>query len=138
MKATRDEKPEHYAVKVSCERCGMSRDVDLDQIIAKRGPAFSIVNKRYRCKLTKGCGGWNRFFYQSGVMRPLWDDKACDRWFEEDQRREAAERVARKRVAAMLEGREVRFDPPPPGIDQMLWAVASDDERKQLIRRARG
>lgn len=138
MKATRDSRPDHYAVHVACTRCGMRRDVDLDALIAAKGPRYSLVNKRFGCRLIEGCRGWNRFFWQSGVMRPLWDKTTGDRWFNQDCEREARERVARDRLASLLRGgREVRFDPSPNGIDPMLWAIATDEERRDLIRRRR-
>lgn len=137
MKATRDEKPDHFAVKVSCDTCKEGRDVDLGAIIASKGPHFSLVNRRARCKLTPNCRGWNRFFYQGGVMRPLWDDEQVRIWARADAARSSAEKLGREKVAALLRGRDFRLDPPPRGIDQLLWAVATDEERYELIRRRR-
>lgn len=137
MKETRDEKPDHFAVMVSCDTCKESRDVDLDAIIARKGAGFSLVNKRARCKLTPGCRGWNRFRYQHGVMRPLWTEEQVNIWMRADAARRSAEKLGREKVVALLKGRDFRLDPPPRGIDQLLWAVATDQERHELIRRTK-
>jgi hypothetical protein len=137
MKEARDARPEACAVKVSCDTCKEWRDVDLDALIRAKGQWFSLVNKRGRCKLTKGCRGYNYFRYQSGVMRPLSTEKQTERWAEADEERKVLEQHARQRLADALQGRVMRFDKAPIGIDQLLWAFASDRERRELIRRAR-
>ncbi|MFC0305212.1 hypothetical protein [Rhizorhabdus histidinilytica] len=135
MKAARDEKPDHFGVRVSCDTCREGRDVDLDAIITKKGADFSLVNRRARCKLTRGCRGWNRFFYQGGVMRPLWTQEQVEKWMRADTARRSAEKLGREKVVPLLHGRDFRLDPPPRGIDQLLWAVCTDEERRELIRR---
>lgn len=137
MKLTRDEKPDHFAVHVRCDLCKQCRDVDLDAIIAAKGDNHSLVNKRYRCKLTPGCEGWNRFHYQSGVMRPLWTEDQADRWAFLDFQRKRRVEAARAYIGALLLGKVVRDDPAPLGVDQNEWAIANDGERKRLIRKAR-
>lgn len=137
MKEARDGRPEACAVKVSCDTCKEWRDVDLDALIRAKGQWFSLVNKRGRCKLTKGCRGYNYFRYQSGVMRPLSTEAQSQRWTEIDAARRALEVEARQRMADALRGRVMRFDPAPQGVDPTLWAFATDRERKELIRRAR-
>lgn len=138
MKAAQAEKPAHYQVHVACDRCKQWRSVDLDGIIAARSPTFALINRRYRCKLTPGCQGWNRFRYQSGVMRPLWTEKQAERWSLADYARQRLEKAGRDRVADLLRGRHMRFDPAPQGIDPVLWALADDRERRQLMRQVRG
>jgi hypothetical protein len=138
MKATRDAKPDHFGVRVSCDSCRQGRDVDLDAIIARKGPDFSLVNRRSRCRFTPGCRGSNRFFFQHGVMRPLWTQEQVEIWMRADAARRSAEKLGREKVVALLRGRDFRLDPPPRGIDQLPWAVCTDEERWELIRRARG
>jgi hypothetical protein len=144
MKATRDEKPDHAAVRVSCEMCGEWREVDLDALVERLGPDFSLSNRRSRCKLTNGCRGWNRFRYQSGVMRPLWDDKTTNRWIDVEYEERRREEAARRYVADQLRGRKLRDDPAPPGVMDDVWAIATDSERHQFtetsaaIRRGKG
>ncbi len=137
MKATRDEKPEHFAVTVTCDTCKQGRDVDLDALIAAKGENFSLVNKRYRCKFSPGCPGHNRFHFQGGVMRPLWSETQADKWIAADYLVRTRLQAAQKYVAASLRGEIVRHDPAPPGVDQNAWAIADDRERKRLIRKAR-
>jgi len=132
MKETRDRKPDHFAVKVSCDLCQEGRDVDLDALIARYGLDFSLINRRYRCKLTRGCRGWNRFRYQSGVMRPLWDDKTTDRWIDADYEARRREEAARRYVADTMRGRRWRSDPAPEGVMDDVWGIANDTERHQF------
>lgn len=122
MKVAQAEKPTHNQFHVACDRCKQWRSVDLDAIIAARSLTFTLINRRYRCKLTPGYQGWNRFWYQSGVMRPLWTEKQAERWS----------------LADLLRGRHMRFDPAPQGVDLVLWALADDRERRQLMRQVRG
>jgi hypothetical protein len=129
MKGTRDEKPDHFAVQVGCDLCKVRRDADLDGLIAARGVTFSLINKRYRCRLTKGCRGWNRFFYQSGVMRPLWDERTTERWFAADYAEQQREEAARRNLADHLRGRKWRSDPAPDGVMDDVWGIANDTER---------
>lgn len=72
------------AVTVTCTACKVGRDVDLAAIVARKGPDVSLINRRARCRLTAGCTGWNRFHYQSGVMRPLWTEACTFAWMEAD------------------------------------------------------
>lgn len=71
-------------VQVTCSRCECMKDITLHKLLAIKGPDYSLVNRRCRCRLTKGCPGWNRFHYLHGVMRPLWrDEDVLYRWFGE-------------------------------------------------------
>lgn len=144
MKETRDRKPDHFHVRVTCTVCRQGRDVDLDGLIAAKGPDYSLVNRRSRCKFTKGCRGWNRFFYQSGVMRPLWDDKTGDRWMLTDDREKRRDEEARRFLADELRGRRWRSDAAPDGVMEDVWGIANDTERHQftetsaVVRRWKG
>lgn len=78
-----------FQIKVKCEKCGGHRVLTkaaLEALAEVVGRDFSLVNKRTRCRLWSKCDGWNRFFYQSGVMRPLWDDAADLRWVAAERR----------------------------------------------------
>jgi len=137
MKRARDAKPDHFAVRVRCDRCNQGRDVDLDAIVAAKGEDHTLIDKRYRCKLTPGCEGWNAFHFQSGVMRPLWTQDQADRWIYQDDNREHRMRAARAYIGAVMSGKIIRTDPAPVGVAPTAWAIANDGERKRLIRRAR-
>lgn len=135
MIEARGEKPETWLVKVGCDTCKVWRSVDLDALAAdpKRGPSFSLVDRRYRCRLKPNCTGWNRFFYYSGVMRPLWSEQTALRWSAEDAKiRSTVEFVVRH-----LKG-YFRPDHAPGGVDQWAWSWADDRERKRLMTIARG
>jgi hypothetical protein len=137
MKQARDEKPDDCAVEVMCGECETCRPVDLDALITAKGPTFSLINKRYRCKLTAQCRGWNKFHYQGGVMRPLWTEAQANRWIEIDYRERQRIEAARQFVIEALSGNYLRLDPAPLGVDATAWALADDRERKRLIRNAR-
>ncbi|KKC24676.1 hypothetical protein [Sphingomonas sp. SRS2] len=138
MKLVRDAKPDDFGVSVNCDICKQWRSVDLDAIIAMKGENFSLINKRFRCKLTPGCEGWNAFHYQSGVYRPLWTEAQADRWIYQDYERKRRVEAARAYIGALLTGNVVRDDPAPLGVDPNAWAIANDGERRRLIRQARG
>jgi len=139
MKAARDARPDHCAVAVGCTECKEWRPVNLESLIAANGPDFSLINRRYSCQLTAECQGWNRFHYQSGVMRPLWDNKTGDRWFNDDCARQLDDAQARaKRVTTeFLRKRRWRADPAPPGLMDDVWGIATDTER-EWFRQAAG
>ncbi|KKC27429.1 hypothetical protein [Sphingomonas sp. SRS2] len=100
----------HKHVMVMCDTCKEARDVDLAAIVETKGADFSLINRRARCRLTAGCKGWNRFRYQSGVMRPLWTDRQADGWIELEWQIRKRGFEARQRAAEVL--RESR--PPKP------------------------
>lgn len=71
-------------VQVACTRCQEWQVVDLAKLLALKGPEYSLINRRCRCRLTPGCPGWNRFHYLHGVIRPLWRvEDVMPRWFGE-------------------------------------------------------
>jgi hypothetical protein len=58
-----------HIARARCRECGKVQDLDRDALnrIAKaKGLAYSLINKRTRCRLTTGCTGWNIFAYQRG------------------------------------------------------------------------
>ena len=72
-------------VRVLCERCKVERIIDLLQLRARVGGDYSLVNRRGRCRLTRGCVGWNRFYVRHGPYVGLWDEKAGFRWMFTDR-----------------------------------------------------
>jgi hypothetical protein len=87
-------RPEHSNVTWFCNACGAHGVPDLQRILAAKGPGYSLVNRRTRCR-KKGCKGWVRFNYQSGMMRALADDATIDLWSLKDEAAKAAELAAR-------------------------------------------
>ena len=67
-------------VRVICDKCKGYRAVNVHALVTTKGPGYSLINRRARCRLTEGCDGWCHFYYASGVFRPLWDDRAVERW----------------------------------------------------------
>lgn len=45
--------------KVECNRCQCERILNIEMLIAKVGPDYSLHNRRCRCKLLPGCPGSN-------------------------------------------------------------------------------
>ena len=66
--------------RVMCTGCSSCKDVDLVALRERVGGAYSLIDRRCRCRLTQGCSGWNRFYYLQGCYRPLWSDAASARW----------------------------------------------------------
>jgi hypothetical protein len=74
-------------IRVLCTKCGERRDLgrdDLRRLARIKGASYSLIGRRCRCRLTKGCRGHNRFYYQSAVFRPLWTDEDVRRWVLQD------------------------------------------------------
>lgn len=78
-------------VRVGCSRCKSGRLVDLAKLIEAKGPDYSLFNRRCRCKLMKGCPGYNRFFTTSGFGKMFWDEATDLRWMEDDRQQRHAE-----------------------------------------------
>lgn len=79
---------EQIEIRAWCD-AGCRKDivvVDLERIKAAKGPDYSLINKRTRCK-TPGCKGWVKFHYPSGVYRPLFDFETAVKWMVKDRRR---------------------------------------------------
>ena len=93
------------SVIVRCLKCYISRALDRDdftRIIKAKGEAFSLFNKRTRCRLKTGCAGWNVFGYTHGPwVYPLYDDRQLALWGEADLQ---SERRTRKFMAQYLSG----------------------------------
>ncbi len=84
-----------------CSVCRVQRPVDLEKLIAIKGDAFSLINRRPLCSLTDGCLGRVRFLYPGhGCLRTL-ETEPCTNWrIERDWR-------ARQAVAAAIRDVEV-------------------------------
>lgn len=60
-----------HACMVGCSDCKLWRPVDLERVIAAKGPDYSLWNRRVRC----GCGAHVIFYYGGrGPLRPARDD----------------------------------------------------------------
>lgn len=124
------------AVQVSCTKCRLWRPVALGELVAAKGRDWSLINRRYRCRMSPGCDGWNRFHYQSGVMRPLWTEEQGDAWAAADWQETDRVKRARRQLTNLMQGRTLRLDRAPPGVDRMLWAITTDEERAELKSQA--
>lgn len=67
-------------VRVICEGSCSYIDLDLAGLAARVGRDYSLIGRRCRCRITPGCGSWNRFHYLLGVYRPLWTSDDVLRW----------------------------------------------------------
>ena len=96
--------PGHQVI-VRCLKCCINRALeqdDFDRIIKARGEAFSLFNKRTRCRLKTGCEGWNVFGYSHGPwVYPLYDERQVARWDAYDR---LAEERARRFMVDLLKG----------------------------------
>ena len=73
-------------VYACCSRCGCQKAVDLAGLIEKRGPDFSLFNRRNKpCKMLPGCPGYNYFATDryGGVIVPFRDEATGLRWLSE-------------------------------------------------------
>lgn len=50
-------------VRAMCDSCDGYRDVDLVELAAIKGDGYDLWGRRTRCRITPGCGGWNRFYF---------------------------------------------------------------------------
>lgn len=65
---------EDVTVKAMCERCNASRIVDLAALVAVKGADYDLWCRRTRCRITEGCGGWCRFYFNGrGRFEPMRD-----------------------------------------------------------------
>lgn len=99
-----------HVVRVRCLKCRASRDLDrgdLERIAVAKGSAFSLYNKRTRCRLTTDCTGWNVFGYSEGFwVYHLYDQYRMEIWGERDRLAEARSRKVM--IEALREGQAVR------------------------------
>ena len=83
-------------VRVGCTGCGRWARVDLAALIERVGPGYSLIDRRCRCRIISGCAGWNRFYYDHAVMRPMWTEAAARRWMLEPKRAGEDEQISPK------------------------------------------
>jgi len=59
-------------VRALCDTCDGFRSVDLVALAAIKGADYDLWGKRTRCRLTTGCQGWNRFYFNGrGRFEPM-------------------------------------------------------------------
>jgi hypothetical protein len=108
MLAALDE-PGTHIIRVRCLLCRKSRALtrrDLERIADQRGEAYSLLNKRTRCRLKTGCTGWNVFGWSHGTwVYPLFTEAQDQRWSAHDAKREE---IGRRHAVDLLRsaGRE--------------------------------
>lgn len=117
------------AVRFACPRCKRLYDVDLEALAMLRGRAWSLIDRRARCKASK-CRAAGAFVAAAGQDQPfilLMGAEAMPDWL----------------VGARPSDHEPPPPPPPtppapPGIDPVHWTWASESERKRMVRGVRG
>ncbi len=117
-------------VRFACPECRRLYDVDLESLSMLRGRAWSLIDRKARCKASR-CRASGRFVAAAGADHPFL-------WLA------GGERMPDWLVGARPSDHEPPPPPPPrppapPGVDPVRWAYARDDrDRKRLIREARG
>jgi hypothetical protein len=117
------------AVRFACPACKRLYDVDLESLATLRGRAWSLIERRARCKASK-CRASGRFVAAGEPDDPfIWlaGGEGMPDWL----------------VGARPRDHEPPpTDPPrppaPPGVDPVRWAYAAERERKRMVRQARG
>ena len=107
MLAAYDDQSYGVTVRARCRTCRKWQDFtrrDLERIADQRGMAFSLFNKRTRCRLTTGCHGWNIFGWSNGTwVYPLYSEQQDERWAAHDAERD---RALREYAARLVRGGE--------------------------------
>jgi len=70
-------KAEAVAIRARCDTCSGWWQADLDRMIAGKGPAYSLWDRRGKCQ-TLGCKGRVLFLYTSGGGTPYRPFKTRD------------------------------------------------------------
>lgn len=115
-------------VRFACSECRRVYDVDLAALAMVKGRAWSLINRRARCKASR-CRASGRFVAAARADQPfLWLAGA-------------------EGMPAWLVGATPRdHEPPPPpepappappGVDAVRWAWADERERKRMVQRLR-
>jgi hypothetical protein len=61
-------------VRAMCDTCSGYRDVDLVALSLVKGEGYSLWGRRTRCRITPGCLGFNRFYFDGrGRFSPMRD-----------------------------------------------------------------
>jgi hypothetical protein len=116
-------------VRFACPACKRLYDVDLESLAMLRGRAWSLIERKARCKASK-CRASGRFVAAAGPREPfilLAGSERLPEW--------------------LVGARPSDHEPPPPplplppapkGVDPVRWAYADERERKRMVREARG
>jgi hypothetical protein len=116
-------------VRFACPACRRVYDVDLESLAMLKGRAWSLVERRARCKASR-CRAAGRFVAAAGADQPfLWlsGGEGMPDW--------------------LVGSRPCDHEPPvgpgpmppvPPGVDPVRWAWAGERERKRMVREVRG
>lgn len=115
-------------VRFACPRCERVYDVDLEALAMLRGRAWSLVDRRARCKASK-CRASGAF-----VAAQTPDQRFI--WLHGRDVTPAFVFQTRPRDHEPPEGGPM--PPAPPGVDPIRWAYADERERKRMVRLARG
>ncbi|HEV2865832.1 MAG TPA: hypothetical protein VGX37_04905 [Allosphingosinicella sp.] len=117
------------AARFACPRCRRVYDVDLEALASVKGRAWSLIDRRGRCKAST-CRALGWFTAAQASDRPfLWlaAKQQMPRW------------LAGTTPADHSPPPEPPPHPPaPPGVDPVRWAWADERERKRMVRAARG
>lgn len=117
-------------VRFACPGCKRVFDVDLDALAMLRGPEWSLIDRRARCKANR-CRARGWFIAAAGrteLFLILSSRTTLPPWLS----------------GARPADHEPKPPPPPTppvpiGVDKTRWlAATSDAERKRLVREARG
>ena len=120
---------EQAIVRFACPACKRLYDVDLESLAMLRGRAWSLIDRRGRCKASKcRTPGYfaaapsrdQRFLWLAGAEpMPDWLIGSCPQDHEPPPP-------------------PAPTPPTPPGVDAVRWAWADEKERKRMVRQARG
>ena len=113
-------------VRFACDACRKVYDVDLQSLAVLRGREWGLIGRRARCKASK-CRKSGAFVAALGRDMPFMClGGEMPHWL----------------VGARPQDHEPTGDdrppPPPPGVDGVRWAYATVEERKRMVREARG
>lgn len=115
--------------RFACPACKRLYDVDLEALAMLRGRAWSLIERRARCKASK-CRSIGRF-----AAAPAREERFL--WLA------GAEPMPDWLIGSSPQDHEPPPPPPPlppspPGVDPVRWAWADEKERKRMVRQARG
>lgn len=116
-------------VRFACPACRRVYDVDLEALAMLKGRAWSLVDRKARCKASK-CRASGCFVAAAGADQPfLWlsGAEAMPDWLTGSRPRDHEPPPPRGPTP-----------PAPPGVDPVRWAWADERERKRMVREVRG
>lgn len=62
----------HASVGAICDGCDGWRDIDLIELAGAMGLEYDLWDRRTCCRITDGCSGWNRFYFDGrGRFEPM-------------------------------------------------------------------